>query len=88
MDSRVKNLAPSSSSSSSKRNQHDLHSNELDKLTSQLKFDSILKNSLDSLSNELHLQRLKSLRETAEQLNNDSWLYPAPNGAIERLLSL
>ena len=83
MDARTKQL-----SFSVKRSQPDPHQNELDKLALQMKFESGLKNSLDSLSNELHVQRLKSLRETAEQLKEDSWLYPAPNSAIERLLSL
>ena len=61
---------------------------EIDKLAVQLKFEAGLKDFTASLKNEQHNQRLKSLRETADQLKDDSWLYPAPNSAIERLLSL
>lgn len=62
--------------------------NEIDKLAVQLKFEAGLKDFTTSLKKEQHNQRLKSLRETADQLKDDSWLYPAPNAAIERLLSL
>jgi len=59
-------------------------SNEVNKLRQTLKQEYDLKSNLNTLKKELHLQRLKSLRELSDKLKDDSWKYPS----VDKLLGL
>ncbi|XP_054156121.1 uncharacterized protein LOC128954552 [Oppia nitens] len=57
---------------------------DMNKLKQLVKQESDLKSQYNSLQKDLHLQRVKNLREVSDKLKEDVWKYPT----VESLLGL